>query len=244
MRLPRTPPPPVPPTVVGKLTSCSPSGNTAWPDSENPETAAGSGGLSGLAIAGIVVGVLLTIMQLAVLFYCLFRAEGHRLVDPICVGTAETVAEKAYNPSASITRDMATRPTRTTWQLNHEQPAANKPSPETHTVRISARNVVKGPGHPTVSPSELPMLGHASPPRIPAPALDRGQSPSQSTSNEIARLVKKKARVEERRRRLRELEMLDSEADAIDERLGQLRGQSGRRRWMAARILVPKGRPQ
>jgi len=137
MRLPRTPPPPVPPTVVGKLTSCSPSGNTAWPDSENPETAAGSGGLSGLAIAGIVVGVLLTIMQLAVLFYCLFRAEGHRLVDPICVETAETVAEKAYNPSASITRAMATRPTRTTWQLNHEQPGGKQTlSRDTHRPHL------------------------------------------------------------------------------------------------------------
>lgn len=81
------------------------------------------------------------------------------------------------------------------------------------------------------APAELHAAAAPSPyvPAVPGPS--QSQSPSQTVSNgmdsEIAQLLERKARVDERRRAL-ELEQLGAEASAIESRLSQLSQLQGR----------------
>jgi hypothetical protein len=198
-------------------TSKVPAFEIRWKATNLPlpaESGSRSNRLSKGAIAGIVIGAVAAV-AIGVAAFLLLRRYRRRRLSPIYVETAEVMGRKAEAPGEPEPSVAVAELTPTTGQVQgYRGPSLNQ-------------------GVPGVPISELPASGHAAAPNVPssatasAPAPDRRQIPTHSSSDEIALLMEKKARVEERRRRLLELEQLDSEADAIDQRLVMLRGQGG-----------------
>jgi hypothetical protein len=195
-------------------TSKVPAFEIRWKATDLPlpaEPGSSSNRLSNGAIAGIAVGAVVAV-GLVVAAFLLIRRYRRRRLSPIYVETAEVMGGKSELPRKPGPSVVVARPLPTTEQIQgYREPPSNTGVPV----------------------SELPVSAHAAAPNALSsattsmPSPDRRQSPTQSSSDEIALLMEKKARIEERRRRLLELEQLDSEADAIDQRLVLLRGQGG-----------------
>ncbi len=115
-------------------------------------------------------------------------------------------------------------PARDGPELAAQASGSNNASPvemdATPAQAIPARHAAKLPPNTPLPPA--PPEPHAA-----APGRSQAQTPSQTASHdtdgEIARLLERKAKVDERRRAL-ELEQLDAEAADIELRLGQLQG--------------------
>ncbi|KAK0652646.1 hypothetical protein B0T16DRAFT_406562 [Cercophora newfieldiana] len=189
-------------------------------------TGSGSGDSNRMStgvIAGIAVGGV-AIVTLAVATLLFILRHRRRRLSPIYVETAEDLSEKTDGLVGSGAGAVAAAPQETTWQPGRPASAPLQARPvESPIPPVAAATELPGEVHPNRG---IPPMA-ASPDPTSNPTSYRGQSPTPAVGDEIAQLMEKKARVDERRKRLLELEQLDSEADAIDQRLVLLRRQGG-----------------
>lgn len=98
-------------------------------------------------------------------------------------------------------------------------------------TEVPAHRLVELAGAVPPAVAELPVPADEETTASAAPAAARTQdveqhpiAPPPVDEDEVARLLEKKARLDDQRRRLLALERLENEAEAVDKRLSQLRG--------------------
>ena len=237
-------------TIEEVLPSFVPGGpTTVFPSATSTAAPAGVGSsdgnsrLSASAIAGIVIGALLGIALVAGGLWFLKRyrrtrkrssSEGmateiqtvHDGLSELTADQAAMRAEKAELDAVEVDSSEATGP-------SSEKPAGFANSiVEMDTAPVQSHQVPDSGPSDAILSAHLPSPGPRNPQiSIFAPdtvsqaaQVQRRETPP-AVDPEVAQLMEKKARLDERRRRLMELESLDSEAAAIEQRLNQIQGR-------------------